>query len=120
MELTQFQVDLAGSDYTLSQAPASSIACASLLNAVESVNSDGMFYANFGASMAKAIHTDVSGLRNICIGLYESINDTESMDMQIASNNSEKLDMEESYSSLGAHITLNMGSSSGKVKSMYL
>jgi hypothetical protein len=103
MELTKFQVDLAGSDYTYSQAPASSIAFASLLNAMESVTSDGMFFANFEATMAMSIRIDVSGLRNIRMGLYESVNDTESMDMQIH-NNGEKLDMEESYSSLGGSI----------------
>jgi hypothetical protein len=94
MELTQLQVDLALMDYEFGQCPASSIAFASLLNAIDSVTTDGMFYANFESTMSKAILIDLEAIRDIRINLYEAVNFTELVDMQMASQNSDNKQME--------------------------
>jgi hypothetical protein len=83
MELTVFQLDLSICDYRFSRAPASSLAFASLLNAVDSVVSDGMFFTNFENTMSGVIHVDHNSLRDIRIALYEAVNGTEdAMDIQ--------------------------------------
>jgi hypothetical protein len=86
MELTQFQVDLAVCDDEFWQQPASSIAFASLLNAVESVTTDGLFFENFEATMSKATRVNLEGLRDMRIALYEAVNGNDDMDMQLTSS----------------------------------
>jgi hypothetical protein len=82
IELTQFQIELAMDQFEFCMLPASSIAVASLLNAIESVSSDGMFVADFETTVCNVAHVDGSGLRDIRVHLYESINGVEPMDVQ--------------------------------------
>ena len=74
LDLTQLQVDLAVQEYAFSQYPASSIAFASLLNAVESVTTDDMFFRNFESTMSSAVQIELPAMRNIRISLYEAVN----------------------------------------------
>lgn len=85
MELTNFQLDLAITDYKFSRAPASSLAFASLLNAVESVSSDSAFFASFESTMSGIIQIDHRCLRDVRIALYEAVNGTDSDAMDIQS-----------------------------------
>jgi len=84
LDLTQLQVDLASTEYDFCQCPASYIALSSLLNAMESVTTDGAFYSNFEETMSGAAQIDLGVIRNIRISLYESVNGTEPMDMQVS------------------------------------
>lgn len=98
MELTQFQVDLATCDYEFSKEPASRIAFASLLNAVESITDDGMFISNFETTMAKAMRVQLSSIRDLRIALYESVNGNESMEVTTAPSTDKAAD---TYASTG-------------------
>lgn len=82
IDLTKFQVELALEQYEFCMMPASSIAMASLLNAVESVSSNDMFVDDFEPSACNVARVDVHALRSIRIHLYESINGVEPMDVQ--------------------------------------
>lgn len=106
MELATFQLDLAMSDYKFSQSSASSLAFASLLNAVDTVVSDGMFFGKFESTMAGVILVDPEKLRDIRIGLYEAVNgtDDDGMDIQnyaAADTTAENKAMDEYSSSQG-------------------
>ena len=99
MELTVFQLDLAISDYKFSRASASSLAFASLLNAVDSVVADGMFFANFENTMSGVIKVDHNSLRDIRIALYEAVNGTDDDGMDIGNYEpSEQKAMGDEYS----------------------
>lgn len=102
VELTQFQIDLATCDYVFSQQLASSIAFASLLNAVESVTDDGMFYNNFETTMSREVGFSLSDLRNIRMALYEAVNGNEPMEVSMAPSNEKGM---ESYASSGEYNT---------------
>jgi hypothetical protein len=84
LELTQFQVELATCDYKFSQAPASRIAFASLMNAVESIATDQVFLTNFEKTMANSLRIDALSTRDIRIALYESVNGNEPMEISMA------------------------------------
>jgi hypothetical protein len=81
IDLAKFQVELAMDKYEFCMMPASSIAVASLLNAVESVSSDGMFLAEFETTACNITRVKRKSLDSIRIHLYESINGTEPMDV---------------------------------------
>lgn len=84
MELTNFQIELATCEYRFSQHSASRIAFASIMNAIESISTDGMFLENFERSLASAMKLEPSDTRDIRITLYESINGNEPMEMSMA------------------------------------
>lgn len=86
VDLTKFQLELAMETYEFSIQPASSIAIASLLNAVESVSTDQAFIKDFEPSVCNLASVDTTSLRGIRISLYESINGVEPMDMQFTAD----------------------------------
>merc|ERR1712151_768180 len=86
MELAKFQVELAMEKYEFCMMPASAIAVACLLNAVESVSADGVFVKDFESTVCNITKVDANNLHGIRIHLYESINGIEPMDMQFSSS----------------------------------
>jgi hypothetical protein len=74
MEVARFQVEMAIGEYDFSRVSASTVAFSCLLNAIESLSEDGMFYTNFESTMANAVGIDPRGLRDIRIALYELMN----------------------------------------------
>jgi hypothetical protein len=85
-DLTKFQLELAMETYEFSILPASSIAIASLMNAVESVSSNTAFVKDFEPSVCRLASVDATALRDVRINLYESINGVEPMDMQFTAD----------------------------------
>jgi len=85
-DLTKFQLELAMETYQFSILPASLIAIASLMNAVESVSSNTAFVKDFEPSVCRLSNVDPTALRGIRINLYESINGVEPMDMQFTAD----------------------------------
>lgn len=92
-DLTKFQLELALETYQFSILPASSIAIASLMNAVESVSTDSAFVKDFEPSVCRLTSVDATALRDIRINLYESINGVEPMDMQFTSEMEDTTDI---------------------------
>jgi len=86
VDLTNFQLELAMETYQFSILPASFIAIASLLNAVESVSSNTAFVKDFEPTVCRLANADATALRGIRINLYESINGVEAMDMQFTAD----------------------------------
>lgn len=82
VDLAKFQIELAMEKYEFCMLPASSIAVASLLNAVESVSADAMFVADFETTVCSITRVDSSALSNFRVHLYEAINGIEPMDVQ--------------------------------------
>ena len=74
MEIARFQVEMAIGEYDFSRVSASTVAFSCLLNAIESLSEDGMFYTNFESTMANAVNIDPRGLRDVRIALYELMN----------------------------------------------
>lgn len=89
IELAQLQVELAMESYDFCMMSASSIAMASLFNAVESVSSDGMFISDFEDNLCELTKIDNASLRQIRIYLYESVNGIEAMDVQFETKHTE-------------------------------
>lgn len=86
IDLTKFQIELAMGQYQFSILPASSIAIASLLNAVESMSSNQAFVKDFEPYVCGLARVDTTTLRGIRINLYESINGVEPMDVQFTAD----------------------------------
>jgi hypothetical protein len=86
IDLTKFQLELAMETYEFSILPASSIAIASLLNAVESVSTNTAFVKDFEPSVCRLANVDAASLRTVRINLYESVNGVEPMDMQFSAD----------------------------------
>eukprot|EP00980_Cylindrotheca_fusiformis_P013920 scaffold3618_cov129-Cylindrotheca_fusiformis.AAC.20 len=86
IDLTKFQIELALDQFDFCMMPASSIAMASLLNAVESVSSSDAFVDDFEPSACNVARVDPRSLRSIRIHLYEAINGVEPMDVQFTSD----------------------------------
>lgn len=99
MEMTQFQITLAISDYELSLHLASHIAFASLLNAVENTCAHGVFYTEFESMMATTLGIGLSEIQSLRITLYELVNGCAPMVISVPSCNDKDM---ESHSSLGA------------------
>jgi hypothetical protein len=73
-DLANYQIELAVCDYHLSQSPASSIAFASLLNAIESVDAqDGRFSAYFASTACQILKIDLTRIQTIRVRLYEAV-----------------------------------------------
>mmetsp|Transcript_2386 Transcript_2386/g.4407 ORF Transcript_2386/g.4407 Transcript_2386/m.4407 type:complete len:309 (+) Transcript_2386:107-1033(+) len=82
MEVTRFQVEMAVNEYEFCGVQPSSVAFACLLNAIESLSEDGMFYANFESTMANAVGIVVRDLRDLRIALYQLMNGNDTMCLQ--------------------------------------
>jgi hypothetical protein len=82
MEVARFQVEMAVGEYEFARVSPSAIAFSCLLNAIESLSEDGMFYSNFESTMANAICIDPRGLRDIRIALYKLLNGNDAMCVQ--------------------------------------
>jgi hypothetical protein len=82
LEITRFQVEMTINEYDFFRFHASSIAFACLLNAIESVSEDGMFYANFETTMGNIMGIHPQSLRDLRIALYELMNGSDAMCIQ--------------------------------------
>jgi Cyclin, N-terminal domain/Cyclin, C-terminal domain len=81
-EITKFQIELAVNEYKFSGFQASSIAFASLLNSVESLSEDCMFFANFENTMSCTVGIDIQSVRGLRIALYELMNGNDTIVLQ--------------------------------------
>ena len=74
VDITRFQIEMTMNEYDFCTFDASSVAFACMLNAIESVMDDGMFYANFDTTMGKTILVDDVCVRDLRIAVYELMN----------------------------------------------
>lgn len=76
-EIARFQLEQSVTEYEFCRYSPSTMALASLLNALEGFSTDGMFYDNFEATMGQVLGVTVMTpcLRDLRIALYELMND---------------------------------------------
>jgi len=81
IDLTQIQIELTTQDYAFSTVNGSSIAFASMLNAIESCTDNGMFLANFETTITKILQVDEEDIQKLQVAIYELMNgDSDDLD----------------------------------------
>merc|ERR1711907_507318 len=63
LDITKLQIDMTINEYDFCAHDASSVAFACVLNAIESITDDGMFYANVETTMGEVVTADDVGQR---------------------------------------------------------
>lgn len=77
LDITKLQIDMTVNEYDFCTHDASSIAFACMLNAIESVTDDGMFYSNVETTMAEVIDADddaATSVQDLRFAIYELMN----------------------------------------------
>jgi len=92
MEMIRLQLEVATIEYDFTTVHASTIAYASILNAIESISTDEMYIARFEYMMNQVLRIPLEGIHAIRIKLYEAINKfsgTEPVKLQSSSTTTE-------------------------------
>jgi hypothetical protein len=85
-EIAKFQLEMTVNEYDFSVYNASSMALASLLNAMESCSDDGMFLSNFESTMRNTLSIDKNTTRDLRMAIYELLHGNEAGDCSNETN----------------------------------
>jgi len=77
LDITKLQIDMTINEYDFCTHYASSVAFACVLNAIESITDDGMFYANVETTMGEVVNADDTSVQDLRFAIYELMTGTD-------------------------------------------
>merc|ERR1712146_360235 len=77
LDITKLQIDMTINEYDFCTHDASSVAFACVLNAIESITDDGMFYANVETTMGEVVNADDTSVQDLRFAIYELMTGTD-------------------------------------------